>query len=82
MLYFGYQIPGGGEILLHGRGNHEKFRWVRLSWESGLVCVVAMGRVVCPVAPSSLGSAYTVNLERGVRRGQWGCEGKKKHFCS
>ena len=53
---------GGCGILLHRCCNHEKFRWVGLSWESGLVCRVALGTAVCPLAPTSLGCAYTMNL--------------------
>lgn len=75
---------GGVGILLHGRRNHEKFRWVGLSWESGLVREVAVGRAVCALAPTSLGSAYTMNPGKGgVQRtvgmpgeeeGSWNCE--------
>lgn len=44
------------------------------------VCGVAMGRAACLLAPTSLGPTYTMDL-MGCR-GQWGYQGKKKHFWS
>lgn len=49
-----------------------RFRWAGPSWESGFICGVAVGRTLGPVAPTPLGSAYTMDLVESGVQGQWG----------